>query len=318
MKETAAARPDVLIVDDDPTVLVALSVALEARGARVATAASADEARRRLDDRRFALVVTDLRLEEDDGGLTVARAARRTVPRARVVLISGADLDEISDEAADAGVDEMIAKPVPTAVLDRLLDELVAATVPPRARGLDDAAATALLTRFVTGDDDAFSRLATAYRPLLYSIFLRWFRLEESDADDLYQEVLLQLVTKAPEVRDVRRWLMGTAVNQAKKRIRTLIRQRRLAERWGAEQELTETPERTDIRQLLELALAQLSPRDQRLLRLIYLEERSYQETAAILGRPIGSIGPLRGRALRRLLAAVTALERRPDAAMAA
>ncbi len=310
----AAARPNVLIVDDDPAVLEALSGALSVRGARVATAATTAQARRCLTGRRFAMVMTDLRLEAADDGLTVARLARRRAPQGRVVLFSGADLAAVSDEAAAAGVDEVVAKPIPPAVLDRLLDDLLATRSAP-ASGLDDSAAAALLARYVAGDDDAFTRLATAYRPMMYAVFLRWFRLTESDADDLHQEVLMQLVRKAAEVRDVRRWLLGTSVNQARKRIRTLIRQRRLAERWGEDRESATVPQSRDIRELVELGLERLAARDRRLLSLIYIEERSYQETAAILGRPIGSIGPLRGRALRRLMAVITELETPPDAA---
>lgn len=312
--KAAAARPQVLIVDDDPAVLEALSAALTVRGAHVATAATTAQARRCLTGRRFAMVMTDLRLEAADDGLTVARLARRRAPQGRVVLFSGTDLAELSEKAAAAGVDEVLAKPILPAVLDRLLNDLLATRQTPIG-SLDDATAAMLLARYVAGDDAAFTRLATAYRPMIYAVFLRWFRLTESDADDLHQEVLLQLVRKAAEVRDVRRWLLATAVNQAKKRIRTLIRQRRLGQRWGEGRELVTAPEARDIRELVERGLERLKTRDRQLLTLIYIEERSYQETAAILERPIGSIGPLRGRALQRLMAVITELETPPGSA---
>ena len=51
-------------------------------------------------------------MESDRDGLAVARAARAKAPDARVVLFSGHDLETAADEAAAAGVDEMLQKPI--------------------------------------------------------------------------------------------------------------------------------------------------------------------------------------------------------------
>ena len=53
---------------------------------------------------------------------------------------------------------------------------------------------------------------------------------------------------------------------------------------------------------MVRRALAKLSPRHQRLLRLLYSEPApAYADIGRTLGIPIGSIGPTRGRALRGL-----------------
>jgi len=183
---------------------------------------------------------------------------------------------------------------------------------------LSDAEGQELLTAFVAGDQGAFEMLATSYRAMLFSVFLRWFRLAEEDAEDLFQEVMLQLVIKAADIRNVRTWLLGTAINQAKKRIRRLIRERTLAERYLENLELFEPEDREDVRELIARGLQHLKPGDRKLLALIYIQGLSYQEVADVLGRPIGSIGPLRGRALKRLQKAVDDLETPPSAEEAA
>lgn len=311
---STSTRCDVLIVDDDPGILSTLGEVLGARGAQVATAASLTEARRCLTTRTIALVLTDLRMDGPTDGLEVARAARDELPDAKIVLMSGHDLAPISAEAELAGVDELLAKPLPLETLDRILEDLDAGSHPQNSGGarLADDEGQRLLELWLAGDEAAFNRLATAYRPMLYAIFQRWFNLDQDDADDLYQEVLLQLVRKAPSVRRVRRWLLGTAVNQAKKRIRRRIRDRSLAERYGGEAELTVPESDSSLAELVRRGLCLLKPADRTLLTLIYLRDLTYQETAEVLGRPIGSIGPLRGRALKRLTQAIARLETDP------
>jgi len=321
MNGEKSPKPTVLLVDDDPAVRESIGQVLEEQGARVTAAATVGEADDQLRQEHFALVLTDLRLDRGTEGLQVARIARERAPEARVVLFSGQDLTDIVQEAEDAGVDELLAKPLSIDALARILTDIGTEVEVPR-RGsregrLSDAEGQRLLAAFAAGDQGAFSQLATSYRAMLFSVFLRWFRLGEEDAEDLCQEVMLQLVVKAAEIRNVRTWLLGTAINQAKKRIRHLIRERSLAERYLENLELYERDKDEDVRELIARGLDLLRLPDRRLLALIYIEGLSYQEVADRLGRPIGSIGPLRGRALKRLSRAVAELERPPKAMVA-
>jgi RNA polymerase sigma factor (sigma-70 family) len=318
MRGSTQKQVDVLLVDDDPGVRDSVGMALADQGARVTKVASLEEARNKLERRRFSLVLTDLVLHSGTEGLTVARIARKRTPQARVVLFSGGNLDEVAEEANDAGVDEMLAKPLTLDVLARLLTDLGREEVAPRAPGqsttrLSDEHGQALLEAHNAGDSQALDRIIEAYRPMMFSVFLKWFRLSTEDAEDLSQEVMLQLVLKAAEIRNVRTWLLGTSINQAKKRIRRLIRERSLAERYMENLELY-TPEDTeDVRELVSRGLGQLRVSDRRLLSLIYIQGLSYQEAADLLDRPIGSIGPLRGRALKRLATEISNLEAPPE-----
>jgi RNA polymerase sigma factor (sigma-70 family) len=321
MQGSTAQDVSVLLVDDDPGVRESVGLALSEQGAKVTPVASLDEARANLSKRRFSLVLTDLQLDAGTEGLTVAKLARRRAPRARVVLFSGRDLDEVANEAAEAGVDEMLAKPLSLEVLTRLLTDLEKQE-PSSSQGrsdsrLSDEQGQALLEAHVAGNNGALDRIVEAYRPMMFSVFLRWFRLSNEDAEDLFQEAMLQLVLKADQIRNVRTWLLGTAINQAKKRIRRLIRERNLAERYAENLELHAPEDTDDVRELISRGLDRLRMSDRRLLSLIYIQGLSYQEVADHLGRPIGSIGPLRGRALKRLANEVQDLETPPQAQVA-
>lgn len=54
-------------------------------------------------------------------------------------------------------------------------------------------------------------------------------------------------------------------------------------------------------RGMLRAAITHLDPGERELVRLLFVEGLAYQQVAAMLGKPMGSIGPTRGRVLRRL-----------------
>ncbi len=67
----------ILVVDDDLAVLLTLKAVLELNGFEVDTASSTREAISRMESGVYQMVITDLRMETQDAGLDVIRAARR-------------------------------------------------------------------------------------------------------------------------------------------------------------------------------------------------------------------------------------------------
>ena len=77
----SARTPDyemarVLLVDDDPASRLTLKTVLEAGGYNVDSAASAAEALDKLDEGKYALVLSDLQMESPHAGLKVLAHAR--------------------------------------------------------------------------------------------------------------------------------------------------------------------------------------------------------------------------------------------------
>jgi len=73
----------ILLVDDDLAVLLTLKAVLELNGFEVETAASTAEALARLESGVYHMVISDLRMETDEAGLEVIRAAHRQATRRR-------------------------------------------------------------------------------------------------------------------------------------------------------------------------------------------------------------------------------------------
>jgi CheY-like chemotaxis protein len=67
----------ILLVDDDLAVLLTLKAVLELQGFEVDSANSSSEAFSRLQSGVYQMVISDLRMETEDSGLEVLRAARR-------------------------------------------------------------------------------------------------------------------------------------------------------------------------------------------------------------------------------------------------
>ena len=67
----------ILLVDDDLAVLLTLKAVLELHGFEVETAGSSAEAFARMESGTYQMVISDLRMETDESGLDVIRAARQ-------------------------------------------------------------------------------------------------------------------------------------------------------------------------------------------------------------------------------------------------
>ena len=102
----------VLLVEDDRNARRMLARAIARGGHDVETAASPDEARAQLQGGRFAVVITDLRMEGRDAGLEVLAEARRLQPEARVMLLTAYASTETAVAAMKQGAFDYLSKPV--------------------------------------------------------------------------------------------------------------------------------------------------------------------------------------------------------------
>lgn len=169
-----------------------------------------------------------------------------------------------------------------------------------------------LVARCLAGDAEAWEALIRRYRRLVYSVPIA-FRLSADDADDVFQRVSLKLLENLSRLRRTRglaAWLMTTTRRECVALSRKRSRWQSLSEERGEEpaenpEDLADRLARIEAEHALALALERIEPRCRELLTALYIEEPSpsYQELAARLRRPIGSLGPTRARCLRKLRA---------------
>ncbi len=126
MKTNKYGKKTVLLVDDEPSVLLTLRMVFEGEGYDVTTAQSCAEALGLLTDKRFFdAVITDLNMEKEDIGLEVAQAALARKPKPVVVVCTGYASVRNAMSALNIGVDYMAHKPVDLEELIVAMNRLV-------------------------------------------------------------------------------------------------------------------------------------------------------------------------------------------------
>jgi RNA polymerase sigma factor (sigma-70 family) len=168
-----------------------------------------------------------------------------------------------------------------------------------------------LVTSARNGDKQAWDELFERYAPLIWSICRR-YRLSQMDADDVGQNVWLQLVGHLAAIRDpaaLPGWLATTTRRECC-RVLHRTRQQQTPDHWPDDAAIADTMTGTVESELLRAersaalreALTQLPPDSRRLIALLIQDPPvPYAEISVKLGIPVGSIGPHRARCLQKL-----------------
>jgi RNA polymerase sigma factor (sigma-70 family) len=165
-----------------------------------------------------------------------------------------------------------------------------------------------LVSAAADGDEAAWRRIVDELSPLVFSV-TRAHGLSECDAADVSQATWCALLSHIDGLREPERigaWVGTTARRECLCELRHKRRQVPRGEEPPDPDALQPTLDAELLRGERDAALwsafARLGERDQALLRLLVSDwEPSYEEIAATLGVPIGSVGPTRARALQRL-----------------
>jgi RNA polymerase sigma factor (sigma-70 family) len=167
-----------------------------------------------------------------------------------------------------------------------------------------------LVNECLGGSEEAWRALIFKYKNLIFSIPVK-YGFSTDDATDIFQAVCLDLLSQLPQLREVKalpKWIMQITAHKCFHRKQQ--QQRTEVMDPSAKEFQTSTPSRAqeilqeaEDEQLLRQAMAELPPRCQELVRMLFYDEpvRPYQEIAAKLGIAVGSIGFIRQRCLERL-----------------
>jgi RNA polymerase sigma factor (sigma-70 family) len=180
----------------------------------------------------------------------------------------------------------------------------------PRATHASTRSAGDLLVAAAAGEVAAWGALVDRFGGLLWSATAR-YRLGDADRADAVQTAWLRLLQHAGDLErpeHVAAWLVTTARRECLRIIRTRSRELLTDDEevleprsWG--EDPTEFVEVGAAPDRLLWAAVRALPERQRLVMEALLADPSpsYAEVGALLGMPLGAIGPTRQRALRRL-----------------
>lgn len=100
----------VMILDDEPIVCERLSSTLEKQNIEVETFTDPNEAVKRITERFFPVLITDLKMKELDG-IEILRMVQKISAETKVIIITGFATMENAKEALKIGAYDFIAKP---------------------------------------------------------------------------------------------------------------------------------------------------------------------------------------------------------------
>ncbi|WP_263382633.1 response regulator [Granulicella arctica] len=114
-----------MLVDDEVAVLLTLKAVLEISGFDVDTAASAKDAKLKLKKNQYAMVITDMRMENDAAGAEVIQAARSAEYHPALALLTAFPVAEEDWQELDTDKVEVLMKPMQTKILLQQIDSLL-------------------------------------------------------------------------------------------------------------------------------------------------------------------------------------------------
>jgi len=100
----------ILLVDDDPVILIAIGKVLENEGYDIETTESGEDALRMLEVNKYDLVITDLVMDNVDG-IQVLRKAKEIDPETMVIILTGYGGMTSAIDALRLSADDYLLKP---------------------------------------------------------------------------------------------------------------------------------------------------------------------------------------------------------------
>ena len=115
----------VLIVDDEPDILLMLRLTLEAEGFETALAADGESALAKLQESSFDLMLLDVMMPVLDGWAVLERLPNVANAPAVIVVSAKTAASDIA-RAKELGAAEYVTKPISFPELRRIMDEVIA------------------------------------------------------------------------------------------------------------------------------------------------------------------------------------------------
>jgi RNA polymerase sigma factor (sigma-70 family) len=160
-----------------------------------------------------------------------------------------------------------------------------------------------LVARCRAGDEQAWAELVERFSRYVYAISVQAFRLSDSDAEDVFQEVFARAYQHLDSLRDdaaVRPWLAQLTRRLCIDRLRAASRERPAPEEElesGTEETLSTLEDALSVHE----ALAAAPEHCREVLDRFFARDESYKTIGAALDLPAGTIASRISRCLTRL-----------------
>jgi RNA polymerase sigma-70 factor (ECF subfamily) len=172
-----------------------------------------------------------------------------------------------------------------------------------------------LVDRCRRGDREAWRDLVAEYSRYVYAIIMRGYRLPESDAEDVFQDVFARVFERLETLRDddaLRGWIAQVTRNLCSDHLRRAHPHEELTEATvtDVDDRLADLDDALAVRQ----ALTRLPQGCAEILDRFFCRDESYRTIGTALGIPPGTIASRISRCLERLRREMTGRDPAPGA----
>src|SRR5215213_4804766 len=161
-----------------------------------------------------------------------------------------------------------------------------------------------LVARCRTGDPQAWNELVERFSRYVYAICVQGFRLSDSDAEDVFQEVFARAYQHLDKLRDdaaVRPWLAQLTRRLCIDRLRSTARERPVVDEELEPGRPDDTLDLLDDALAVHEALAAAPEHCREILDRFFAQDESYKTIGEALDLPSGTIARRISRCLTRL-----------------
>jgi RNA polymerase sigma-70 factor (ECF subfamily) len=161
-----------------------------------------------------------------------------------------------------------------------------------------------LVARCRAGDQQAWAELVERFSRYVYAISVQAFRLPETDAEDVFQEVFARAYEHLDSLRDdaaVRPWLAQLTRRLCIDRLRAAARERPVSDEELVPMESEETLSLLEEALTVHEALAGTPEHCREILDRFFARDESYRTIGEALQLPAGTIASRISRCLARL-----------------
>ena len=275
----------VLVVDDEEAIVAGLMGLLETKEIESSGAFDRLSAESLMEGTFYAVIVADLRLHTEAEGLMLLDNIQRISPRSRVVTLTGFSTPELEVEVRRRGAVMVIRKPAEGAEILAAIGDLLVE-----------------VEKLAAGQETLdLERLHLGLRRLLHSIPRKRYGLTADESEEVVQQAWLLFLQRRDLIRMARPWLIGTVSNLCKRQIQLLRRRRETLASAAAQAGGACIRVKPSDEMALGEALAVLDEKSRALCILIAIEGYAYDEVSALMGLPLGSIGPMYIRAKSKM-----------------
>jgi RNA polymerase sigma factor (sigma-70 family) len=161
-----------------------------------------------------------------------------------------------------------------------------------------------LVARCRAGDQQAWAELVERFSRYVYAISIQAFRLPESDAEDVFQEVFARAYQHLDKLRDdaaVRPWLGQLTRRLCIDRLRAASRERPVSDEELESADVDDTLAQLEEALIVHEALGEVPDHCREILDRFFARDESYRTIGEELDLPAGTIASRISRCLTRL-----------------